>query len=435
MIRRTKNSTIKTVIGCFALTAIFSLNGIGAHAVESNLNEVQSSAVQVVKDKNQVNNEFLIDEPIKYYYDITKVQKHAGFNFKLPSTLETSRWKGGFNVYQLVKLSDTSKAVVMDYEYNEEKVKKVDRYQSGMKLMIFRDDPLKTIEQIGNYNNSMALAGKYEFKENEKTYGRIKGKEVLVDEIIPHNDGGGAVIRTKYFIWQDDSVYYAINYDCVSLYAKDITDMQNLTVLRHNISIDENEVNKIVNSFKDIDSISEIDYKSTYEEDVNDIYSHPAISQIYDMDDLNESNEILGFKAKIPSEFTNKNVILQKSQIENVTDSSGGKKEYKLTLCYKNGIEEINFTQSMHDCYEGYSRAKDKGDLEITDQNNNPGKLKVESYNINGITIYKYIMNFASDNNYVYYLWKENGVYNQLEIRYALGYEDDIAKEFINYIA
>ena len=76
-----------------------------------------------------------------------------------------------------------------------------------------------------------------------------------------------------------------------------------------------------------------------------------------------------------------------------------------LNLNYTNGNEEINFTQSKYDIYNEYSVIKDKGYVDITDEYNNSGKLNVESFN----------------------------VYNTLNFHGALGYEDNIAKEFINF--
>lgn len=422
---------VKTAVEGSALAVIFLSNGIGTYAVNLNLNGVQASAVQQIEDKN----EFLIDAPIKYYYDITKVQKYAGFNFKLPSHLETSIWKGGVDEYKLVKLSDTSNAIVMDYEYNEEMPKKVDRHQIGMRLMIFKDDPLKAIEQIEKlgFSNDINLYEKYEFKEIEKTYGNIKGKEVVADIISPYDDGGGAVQRHKYFVWRENSVYYAIDYDDASLSCQDLKDMQHMNVVRYYIYADEDEVNRIVNSFKEIDLISEVDYKKAYEKDAQNLYNTPEIKSIYDNDDLIKANEILGFKAKIPNKFSNKNVKIQKSLIGNLECSIDQGNKYMLNLNYTNGNEEINFTQSKYDIYNEYSVIKDKGYVDITDEYNNSGKLNVESFNVSGITVYKYIRNCASDNNDICYLWKDNDVYNTLNFHGALGYEDNIAKEFINF--
>ena len=53
-------------LGCSALASVFLLNGAGAYAED--INKIQASDVYQVQDQNQGNNEFLIDEPIKYYY-------------------------------------------------------------------------------------------------------------------------------------------------------------------------------------------------------------------------------------------------------------------------------------------------------------------------------------------------------------------------------
>lgn len=365
------------------------------------------------KIKNK--SEFLVDEPIKYYYNLAKVQKHAGFDFKLPSSMETSEWIGDYNAYNLVKLSDTSNAVVMSYNYKQEK-DDMCRGRYGMKLLIFKDDPFQSIEKIEKLNSSDVISEnhEYNFKENEKNYGKINGKEVTLEEKTPHSDGPASEIVTKYFIWQDDSVYYALKYDNASLYAQ---DGQNFQVVIHSICIDENEVNKIVNSFKDIDLITDINYKN--------IDSQHVINCIYDNDDLIESENILGFKAKIPNTFSNKNVKIQKSLIENADYSNEDK--YRLDLYYNNEIEQIIYTQSICDCYNSYSDAENKVDEPTTNNNN------IEKVDVNGIKVYKYKIYNSADNYYVYYLWKDNDVYNKLEIRYASSYEDDIAKEFINY--
>lgn len=119
-------------------------------------------------------------------------------------------------------------------------------------------------------------------KETEKTYGNIKGKEVVADIISPYDDGGGAVQRHKYFVWRENSVYYAIDYDYASLSCQDLKDMQHINVVRYYIYADEDEVNRIVNFFKEIDLISEVDYKKAYEKDAQNLYNTPEIKAIYD---------------------------------------------------------------------------------------------------------------------------------------------------------
>ena len=441
MISRTRNMAIKMALGCSALAVIFLSNGIGVYAED--LNETQVTEIQQVQDSTQSNNEFIIDEPVKYYTDIAKVQKHTGFNFKLPSTLVSSKWEGGINYYKLVKLSDTSNAVVMNYDYNEEIPRKMDRYQGGMNLMIFKDNPSKAIQQIENlsYQSAASLNPQYDFKENEKTYGNIKGKQVIVTRIDPSSDGGGSVLRSKYFIWQDDSLYYALNYDSESFYTYDINNIPDNIIVRYNTFMDEDELSKIVNSFKDVNLISEVDYMTSYkeeqleDEELYSLYIKPEILKIYDKDDLIKADELLKFKAKLPINFSNENIKLKTSAIDCTKVAKREDRQYKLDLFYNNGVEEISYKQDMYASYiydkcKECSSMKDKG-YTVTDEYKNQGISTVESYNVNGITVYKYIISFAADNNYIYYSWKDNDVYNTLEIKYTQGYEDDIAKEFI----
>lgn len=420
MIKKSKNLTVKTAVGCSALTAILLLNGIQVCAADSSLESAQVSSVNQMEDESK--NEFLIDAPSKDYYKLDKVQKYAGFDFKLPSSIESSEWIGDISNYSLVKLSDTSNAVVVNYNYDREKADKYiddckDIYRTGMKLLIFKDDPSQVIKK--KYMSDDYENPEYKIEENEKTYGKINGKEVTEEKKITAYDGSANKIVNKFFIWQDDSVYYALHYYNISF---DARDGQNFEINKCFISINENEINNIVNSFKDVDSITEINYK-------NDDSKH-IIDRIYDNDDLIEADALLGFKAKVPNTFSNKNVKIQWSNLIDLFDDPNGYR-YLLDLFYNNESEKITYTQSMHDYNDLYSHAEN-GANESTTNNET-----IEKIDVNGQKVYKCIVNDATG-AYIVYCWKDNGVYNYLHIgtdygKPFLGYEDDIAKEFVNY--
>lgn len=434
MIRRTKNSVIKMTLGCSILAAIFFSNGVGAFA--ENLNDVQVLDLQQVHDEmqdNQDNNKFLIDAPIKDYYDITQVQKHAGFYFKLPSDLESSKWVDSVNKYRMEKLNDNSNAVVMKYDFNNETSIKRDRHQSGMKLLMFKGNSSDVIQQIDHleeqeYSALPSIDYVYDFKENEKTYGNINGKELLVTRIYPHNNGGGSVRKSKYFIWQDDCVCYALNYDCQSFYVKDINSIPNNALTTCTVFMNEDEVNKVVNSFKDVESISEVEYKNTQAD-------YSKVCHIYDKDDLMEANKLLKFKAKLPLQFTNGNVQIKNASVGCTHEEDKNDWNYNLTLHYNNDIEEITYTQNMYDSYkydecEKSSTMLEKGYV-VTAEDEYRVIPTIESYYVDGIKVYKYILSATDGYYYIYYSWKDNDVYNNLEIKYTLGYEDEIANTFI----
>ena len=430
MIKRFKNGSYKmsarTALGCLVAAAVVFTNGVSVSALDSS--KLTTNTEQVQSQAAKAKDEFLIDEQVKSYSDINKIKKYAGFEFKLPEYIMAENKPMS---YQLLKLSDTSNAV--DIYFNGENYTK-----NNFSIIMSKDDPNDTLKKINELKGNIRSEenAKCEFNEQEMTFGNVKGKDVTLTITTPERNveqikEPESIEIDKYFVWKDNDVYYAINYN-------DSIKEENHEGSFNKVAQDE--LGKIVQSFKNIDDIKNVDYKTDLNRN-EELSTEIGIMSIYDRDDLKKAEGFLGFNPKMPLNLNN-NVVVDGSGVGLTGDSDveNNKINYELNLFYNHGDKRITFNQSNHDSFNFYKRIKENG---YVDRSNDDWatnkKINMDKLDVDGKIVYKYMESFkdpeedqSEASTHVYYKWEENGVYCSLVFVDTDQYQDEIAKEFVN---
>ena len=415
----------RAALGCLVAAAVVFTNGVSVSAINTdNLLNASSEVQQTATD----NNKFLIDEETKCFNDINKVKKYAGFDFKLPDYLGQSTWQGG---YQLLKLTDTDNAVVMYYDGQDDR-------DFGFSLTMFKDEPVKSLEKVLEIKCLFAQRenAKCDVSEQDANYGGVKGKDITLtittpEHIMDEYTIPNSISTVKYFIWEDNNVYYAINYNN-SIEENGDKDSW--------IDISQDEAGKIAGSFKELDDIKNVDYKADFINN-GELSTETGLMCIYDRDDLKKAEGILGFNPKMPLKI-NDNVVIDGSGVGITGDSDVENKKinYELNLFYNYGEGIITFNQSNHDSFNNYKEIKENGYVDRSEDDwSVDKKINVDKMDVDGKTVYKYIDSYknpdeadAEVSNDVEYKWEENGVYCTVVFFDTDQYPDEVAKEFIN---
>lgn len=413
----------RVALGCLVAAAVVFTNGVSVDAIEgSNLSQTSLNQVQKTAENS---NPFLIDEETKCFNDINKVKKYAGFDFELPDYIGKSTWQGG---YQLLKLTDTDNAVVMYYDGQDDK-------NFGFSLTMFKDNPIESLKKVLEIKGSFVRRENAECKvsEQDANYGGVKGKDITLTITTPEQIMGkytipNSISTVKYFVWEDNNVYYAINYN------------NSIEENGHKgswIDISQDEAGKIADSFKDLEDIENVDYKTDFINN-GELSTETGIMSIYDKDDLKKAEGILGFNPKMPLKI-NDNVVIDGSGVGITGDSDveNNKINYELSLFYNHGDGRMTFNQSNHDSFGVYTNLKENGVVERDDEWSINKKVNADKIDVNGKVVYKYIESWKNPgedeiSNQVSYEWEDNGVYCSLSLFDTDQYQDEIAKEFVN---
>ncbi|WP_060863622.1 hypothetical protein [Paenibacillus riograndensis] len=207
------------------------------------------------------------------------------------------------------------------------------------------------------------------YRQDAATIGNVKGV------IFTNMEDNGHRPRTlKSFVWQDDGVWYAINY-----YGGNDTSREEIPYYWGKIS--QEELVKIVQSFTFPQDIQHLNYDGEGN-------SFP----LYDQNDLLKAKNILGFKVKFPLELPDTTLKLFDSILLRANDQNTG----------------YSFRQSADTLWNTYRAPYDSPIYELNDevylyQNKTPlfdaAKLSpVRKLEMNGIEVSAY-----NDPNQVYY--------------------------------
>lgn len=430
MIKRFKNGSYKisarTALGCLVAAAVVFTNGVSVSALDSS--KLTTNTEQVQSQAAKAKDEFLIDEQVKSYSDINKIKKYAGFEFKLPEYIMAENKP---SVYQLLKLSDTSNAVVIYFDGEN-------HTKNNFSIIMSKDDPNDTLKKINELKGNIRSEenAKCESNEQEMTFGNVKGKDVTLTITTPERNVEQikmpeSIEINKYFVWEDNDVYYAINYN-------DSIKEENHEGSFNKVAQDE--LGKIVQSFKNIDDIKNVDYKTDLNKD-EELSTEIGIMSIYDRDDLKKAEGFLGFNPKMPLNLNN-NVVVDGSGVGITGDSDveNNKINYELNLFYNHGDKRITFNQSNHDSFNVYKGIKENGYVDRSkDYWATNKKINVDKIDVDGKVVYKYLESFKNPeedqskaSTDVCYEWEENGVYCSLVFFDTDQYQDEIAEEFVN---
>lgn len=415
MIRDFKNDSFKIsakgALACLVISIFTCTNGITVNALDIN-NSYSSNTYNQIYTKNK----FLIDSTAKSYDNLSKVMKVAGFEFKLP---DKSLGNGKLDsVYQVIKISDDSNAIYSNFRDSNS--------NRSLILEIFKDDSVEALTKI---YESHSQAGKndsnIECSKENINVGNVQGECITLKINNPERTIGDYTIpqstnEVKYFVWQNADVFYAIPYE--SKY--NINEQ-----VKESADFEYEDLDKIANSLTNIDEIKNVDYFSASNQELS---TEARVTNIYDKDDLIESEKILQFNPNFPLLINGVN--LQQSSVGVTSDSDVKNNDinYELNNFYKDDKNMITFNQSKHDTFNRYSSAKDKGYIYMNEAN-----INTEKVNIDGCEIYRCMEEYFDEGNTrktigVDYFWEKEGVYYSINIFNTDGYHDEIVKEFIN---
>ena len=409
MIKRFKGGsykiTLATALGCMLVTTVLFTTGIKVNAL--NLDNEGKGNNQIDTEKvTQTNiddkHEFLIDSDIKNYRDINKTQNLSGFKFKVPD-------------FTMNKISHNSQLIRL--ENNEELVNIYFKDKDGISdnknsfiLQIFDGDPRDVLQKYSKiqFESSLRRYGvktdyslPVEIKDDLQQYDDLNGKCLIIS--TKYSDTN--LIKNKYYLWQNDGLWYSIRY------YKSLINGVNEEV-SNDISLDN--VYKIANSLVELNKVTNSLYESKFGE--NDISG--VLSNIYDKEDLKSAEKLLGFNLKIPIKF-NENIQINNCDIEYIESSEG--RNYNLCSQYNYGEKgSVILSQSDKNIYNNWY------DMD-----------KIEKIKLSDIDVLKYADNYydnqlEKEETHSLYFWNKEGIYYALEIYNSVDDENEIVKEFID---
>lgn len=416
MIKSFKNDSYKisakAALGCLVAAVVVCTNGITVNALDVNSVSSQNTYNQTsIENKH----EFLIDSTLKSYDDLNKVKEVSGFEFKLP---DYSLGDGKLDsIYQVIKISDDSN--VIDAHFRDSDSNK------NLTLEIFKDDPVEALSKIYESHGVSRSNSKIEASKEQINVGSVYGKSITLKITTPERAIDNQIVpesidEGKYFVWENDGIFYAIPY--ANRY--EINGQ-----VKQDNKFENEELDRIASSLKNIDEIKDVDYLSVVPEELS---TETGIMNIYDKDDLNKAQKILGFNPKMPLTINSINIQDSMVGITSDSDVENNTINYELNNFYEDDKNMMTFSQSKHDTFNRYATAKDKGYIYINETNINTEKIYID-----GNEVYRNLEKDVDQENSketisVDYFWQQDDIYYTLTIFNTDGYHDEIAKEFIN---
>lgn len=374
---------------CTVLSGIVPVYAADLKADTEAESTILSSAVQNSVEnsglKEEDNSDIIINSRLKEFYNLDKIKKYTGFDYKVPDYVID-----GSTVHVIRVFNEVDGSSKLEIQFSNK--------NSGQWYSIesFKGDPVETL--TNEFKESFEEADVSTYSKN------VSGIDGIY---ITITDTSNKTIEAreccKYFAWKNDDVWYCMNYD---------NSLDG--------SISEDEIGKIANSLKNPSDISNVSY-SLSQEAYGGNESSTTMS-IYDKDDLNKAEEILGYSPKLPLKI-NDNIV--------ISDAFAEAGEYGNSLfsyySYDKGI--VVFIQTKdHDNYE----YKDVADTGYARENGQTTKVKADKISMNGIDVYRHA---DKGDNKIVYQWKEDNMYYFFEIYYdntSIENSDDIVEEFVN---
>ncbi|HCL4437456.1 TPA: M56 family metallopeptidase [Clostridium botulinum] len=383
------------VICCILAGGIMFTNGVNARDMKRSTNV---SAVM-----NKENNKFLIDSSIKCYDNLKKAEKITGAKVKVPNYIP--RNYAAVPEFQVIKISDKECSLKIFFDSKRD---------IGFTFQVSKGNMEEVLKQIAENENKVNLEPlsnteknqdekKVEFSKEAMNLAGINGSNITIKRTSPSN----TQIIEKFFVWQNEGMWYSIGYD---------EEWQRSKESKSAMSTSIDEVGKIASSIKYIDDVKNANYSAAEKEDIS---TEEVTLQIYDKEDLKRAKELLGFNPKFPLNI-NKEITINGAAVGLSADSDIKNKrlEYELNTLYnvKNGY--ITFTQ--------WKSSKKYEDI----------KKKVNPIEIDGKKVFKYedYTETQTDKKLKVenYIWEENGSYCEASITEGNGNTDEIAKAFVN---
>lgn len=399
---------------CIVASGVAFTTVVNGESIKANnIAAVASSNDSLKKQKS----EFITDSPVKMYSDLKKVEEIAGFKFKVPDNLpENYRVTP---VFRVIKVSDKVNALSINFHQtggkavgNKLVADKVFNFQVSKENM---EEVLKEeMEQINKYRDGK----KCEVSKEPMNLAGINGFNITIKSTFSED----CQETGKFFVWQNEGLWYSIEHKEDLQYSKGTDNSMNLPA---------DDVAKIASSIKYVENIKNV----SYSEEMSNIES-----SIYDKDDLKKAKELLGFDPKVLLSI-NKAVNIEGLSIKTLGSSNTVNKDAKHELNafynYSNSCS-LRFKQ-VKDC-PNYENIKKNGYAEVKDDNDKIQHEKVQTLNINNKEVFKYEYYFEEAKNEPIksqnYIWKEDGFYCQVSInsydKNSVENPDELVKKFVD---
>ncbi|WP_434307556.1 M56 family metallopeptidase [Clostridium botulinum] len=381
----------------------------GGIVFTSNVTAKNNSIVTGVNNKESINkkqgNRFLIDAPVKYYRDLKKVEKGAGFKFKVPDFISENYRVGDIGV---IKVSN--KVNMLEILFNENREFKVFRFLASKENM---EDVLKQNAQ------QMYKDAKVEISKEAKNLSGINGFNITV------KSSGAQEQTAKFFVWQNEGVWYGIETEMK--YNKYFSDGEGQVHMNGIGTAKVDNVGKIASSIKPVKDIKNVNYF---------VDDNRYKLFVYDNEDLKKAEELLEFAPKLPLNV-GKDIAIEDSTVESLGNLSC---QFNVFYRFK-GVNPIHFTQSKNS--DIYKNLKKKGYVQVKDAAGKIQHKKAQTLKIGNKEVYKYETSSEDAINekekVENYIWKESNFYCKVSISSFDDSQtgnpekpDGIAKEFVN---
>jgi bla regulator protein BlaR1 len=378
--------------------------------------------------------EFRFDEPYKNFFSLDRAMDFIDFDFKVPDKIPSNY---EFNMVSLDeekdlvridfgKIDGENKSLVSMLVSNNDMAEYLKEKHSDVDEETVKTD-IKFSEELMNILNidGRCLTIYKDWEWSEKDIAELqkddKAEEGLrVKRLVPSEQ------VDKYFIWQDNNIWYSIPYYNKTAYYNDRFNMT-----RH---VSEDDMKILVSSLKYPKEIQNAEYVS---KNVN------RLLEVYDNKDLKTAEEILGFTPKFPLNLpggfvpTSSRVFtfLYDGEEDEVTAM-----DTTFQLKDKNSIQELNLNQtkniSEYDdiAQKGYISSRNYS-IHSVEEN----KIKVNPITIDGIKVLAYERNVTNPNilsqgitTVQYYMWKQNDNVYEAQFVGDMGNQQEIVKALIN---
>lgn len=396
MKRKNRFSLSKSAVACCLIAvSSFTSTGVNAFAADNVVAEsVQAVSTDSVKKSDSY--DFIVNSKYKNYKDLAKAAKVAGFNFKVPDyAADGYIADSGIDV---VDKEDNKTYLSLQFSKTDE-----NKNFSIYSIEITKENPSELFSSLYKDYEGEEVKAKSDISTSEKTMGSIKGQDITITQTYSGKDNEGSVFTSKYFAWEDNGIYYMINYYQHVKYADSEYDSDI-------IDISEDDTAKIAGSMKSIQDVKNVKYFS------DNVFGEDYYG-IYDTEDLENGSKILGFTPKFISKVNDKSDI-KSAEIR----KNNNKFDFIMYYSYEADVKE-------HDNY--FTLYEEKDDSDYNDMKN--GKLvlykfddeckpsKSEKITINNKEVYKIKEEvpeehmYAADEYKYVYMWENNGIYYRLE--------------------
>jgi len=372
--------------------------------------------------------QFNLEDPYKEFYNLDRAMDFIDFDFKVPDKIPTG--------YEFLRttLDEVEEIVTVAFEKHD------DTGHYNLPLLISKNDMIKFLKERHLGATSAVVEPDIKFSEEPKNILDIKGKSLAIyknwewseedlaelqkDDKLEKPEGGITSKRLapsesvdKYFIWQDNGIWYSIRY-----YGKS-TFLNSRHTWMDETSKDDIEI--LLSSLKFPQDIQDVEYIS---KDFNNYL------QIYDNKDLIKAQEILGFAPKFPLDLPDGFLPTASRIFEYFTavdDEDEPTKAVQMETVFhrkdKDIPQRLSFSQTK-DTLE-YDEIAYKGYMD-DELSGNGEKLEPSSMVIDDIKVLTYERRITNPNwldkgltSVQYYIWKQD------DIVYKAQFVGDIADQ------